>query len=78
MSFRYVCGNVGCANGCMGMCVPAQQLPAKPAPGGELPSYRPYVPVRGCICPPGANKDCESSTCPRKDLLGIMAEKRQV
>ena len=22
--------------------------------------------VRGCVCPPGANRDCESPTCPRK------------
>jgi hypothetical protein len=25
-------------------------------------------PPRGCICPPGANRDCESPTCPRKPL----------
>jgi hypothetical protein len=23
-------------------------------------------PPRGCICPPGANKECENQTCPRK------------
>lgn len=23
---------------------------------------------RGCICPPGANKDCENQFCPRKPL----------
>lgn len=27
-----------------------------------------YLPV-GCICPPGANKECERPDCPRKDLL---------
>ena len=26
------------------------------------------TPPRGCICPPGANKDCESPSCPRKPL----------
>jgi hypothetical protein len=26
----------------------------------------PLVPV-GCICPPGANKDCERPDCPRKN-----------
>jgi len=24
------------------------------------------APPRGCICPPGANKDCEAPMCPRK------------
>lgn len=28
------------------------------------PAYTP--PPLGCICPPGANKDCESPCCPRK------------
>lgn len=23
-------------------------------------------PVMGCICPPGANKECENPICPRK------------
>ena len=23
-------------------------------------------PPRGCICPPGANKECENQYCPRK------------
>ena len=23
-------------------------------------------PPRGCICPPGANKECENQFCPRK------------
>ena len=24
------------------------------------------TPVVGCVCPPGANKDCENPLCPRK------------
>jgi hypothetical protein len=27
-----------------------------------------YPPPVGCICPPGANKDCEAPLCPRKPL----------
>jgi hypothetical protein len=27
-----------------------------------------YVMSAGCICPPGANKECENPTCPRKPL----------
>lgn len=27
--------------------------------------------VRGCICPPGANKDCENQCCPRKPLPSV-------
>ena len=26
------------------------------------------LPPRGCICPPGANKECENQCCPRKAL----------
>lgn len=26
----------------------------------------PPAPIMGCICPPGANKDCENPLCPRK------------
>ena len=32
-------------------------------------TYSTYVPPpRGCICPPGANKECENQYCPRKAL----------
>lgn len=27
----------------------------------------PLVP-KGCICPPGANKDCEAADCPRRGV----------
>lgn len=30
------------------------------------PSYMPITVPVGCICPPGANKECENPTCPRK------------
>jgi len=35
----------------------------------DLP-VSPQVPT-GCICPPGANKDCEAPMCPRKNNLAI-------
>lgn len=25
-------------------------------------------PVAGCVCPPGANKECENPLCPRKPI----------
>lgn len=33
----------------------------------NLPLY-PMIPMiqSGCICPPGANRDCENPSCPRK------------
>lgn len=35
----------------------------------SFPTTLPALPVaRGCICPPGANRDCESPTCPRKPV----------
>ncbi len=34
---------------------------------GRQQLYQGYTPPpRGCICPPGANKDCEADHCPRK------------
>jgi hypothetical protein len=31
----------------------------------------PFTPITiGCICPPGANKECERRDCPRKALPG--------
>jgi hypothetical protein len=42
---------------------PAHQYPPMPQPTvTPWPSHRPF----GCICPSGANKDCESPACPRK------------
>ena len=44
-------------------------------PGPYYPSTNPmpnqinypiYMAPTGCICPPGANKECENPTCPRK------------
>lgn len=31
-----------------------------------MPTYMPFTIPVGCICPPGANKECENPTCPRK------------
>jgi hypothetical protein len=43
---------------------PAYQPRQMPADGQFTIPYVP--PVMGCICPPGANKDCENPTCPRR------------
>lgn len=51
------CANVLCAlHGCL------KQM----AGVGTYGTYTP--PPRGCICPPGANKECENQYCPRKAL----------
>ena len=68
-----LCGAYRCAYGCIGSCVPQYPFSGWPSPY-KIPEYRAEVPVRGCICPPGANKDCESLACPRKDLTGIVAK----
>lgn len=41
---------------------PAPQLPPQP----QIWNWAVQV---GCICPPGANKDCERLDCPRKSAL---------
>lgn len=30
------------------------------------------APRMGCVCPPGANKDCENPICPRRNIMGRM------
>lgn len=42
--------------------------PAAPFPAPYLPPQPILYPV-GCICPPGANKDCARPDCPRKNAL---------
>lgn len=37
-------------------------------PGYPFVSAPMFVPT-GCICPPGANKDCERPDCPRKNPM---------
>ena len=37
----------------------------------EIPKEMLTPPPRGCICPPGANKECENQYCPRKALPSI-------
>jgi hypothetical protein len=32
----------------------------------RLPPVPVLTPPMGCICPPGANKDCEAPMCPRQ------------
>lgn len=32
-----------------------------------IPQFPMLMPIHaGCICPPGANKECENPSCPRK------------
>lgn len=48
-------------------------------PAGDIPYPWPHwypafstafpQPQIGCICPPGANKECERPDCPRRNLL---------
>ena len=34
-----------------------------------LPQFKfETTPVVGCICPPGANRDCQAPACPRKPI----------
>lgn len=53
-------------------CGPGQGCqPPKPGcwgyPTTSVPIFTiPSTPL-GCICPAGANRDCENPTCPRKD-----------
>lgn len=52
------CANVLCAQyGCQ-----------KQMTGISQNNYTYMPPPRGCICPPGANKQCENQYCPRKAL----------
>lgn len=56
------CSNVLCVQ--YGWCQKMKQ-PGYPGAG----TYTSYIqPPRGCICPPGANKECENQYCPRKAL----------
>lgn len=37
-----------------------------PAPANQFVWSSPVTLPTGCICPPGANKECECRDCPRK------------
>ena len=45
------------------------------APYGPDPrdGCQPVGLTRGCICPPGANKECQAPMCPRQPLKGAQA-----
>lgn len=63
-------GGFTCPN--CGMWVYNQQVHdcVAPWPPNFTPPQLPYVlpqPI-GCICPPGANKECERMDCPRKGI----------
>ena len=48
-------------------CVRGQHFYTHPNPNyAEI--FTQFQKQYGCICPPGANKDCESPACPRKSL----------
>lgn len=55
--------------------------------GRGLPTGCPYctrvstpaaAPAMGCICPPGANKDCEAPLCPRRNPLKVVVTAAQM
>jgi hypothetical protein len=71
---------------CTGACrVPPYQCPAfMQTPPSWFPATGPAIPYQfavqmpienGCICPPGANKECERPDCPRKDRTQIATSK---
>lgn len=68
--------NTGCNGTCDSvLCAQYGCLKQMAGIGTEGNGYYTYVqpvqpvqPPRGCICPPGANKECENQYCPRKAL----------
>lgn len=75
-----LCGLGGCKEGIADPWRPVDPPPNVPSvvqPQGlpAMPTYSlPSAPA-GCICPPGANLQCQSPTCPRKPprRLGAIA-----
>ena len=59
-------GGFSCPN--CGMWVYSHQVHECHAPWPpNFPIPQTYIPQpMGCICPPGANKECENPLCPRK------------
>jgi hypothetical protein len=45
---------------------PREPFQAQPPGQNTLTMFGPYM---GCICPPGANLQCENPMCPRKDPM---------
>lgn len=43
-----------------------QEMKHSGYPGAGTYTLYTNPPPRGCICPPGANKECENQYCPRK------------
>lgn len=66
MTYTHQTCHLCMARGCDGSCTPWIDFgrPHNPCPP-PLPAAPTPAPV-GCICPPGANKECENPTCPRK------------
>ena len=59
-----ICGNILCAQyGCQ-----------KQMTGISQNNYTYMPPPRGCICPPGANKECENQYCPRKPVPPVSSQ----
>jgi len=45
----------------------SHQFPLVP----QMPFFREAMQPIGCICPPGANKECENPACPRKSHINV-------
>jgi hypothetical protein len=37
----------------------------------QMPFFHGVMQPVGCICPPGANKECENPACPRKSHVNV-------
>ena len=62
-----------------------KSIPSTPPTAGNIPwpyypqtnpmpnqiNYPIYMVPTGCICPPGANKECENPICPRKPQVNL-------
>lgn len=59
----YGCGRAPCFMDQAGYCVRC----ARPEPQPQ-PQVISIAPAMGCICPPGANLQCQNPNCPRKPM----------
>lgn len=49
----------------------SMNFPPIAVPNSPHPAQPWIAPSPGCICPPGANKECEAPACPRKNYLNM-------
>ncbi len=68
---KCACGSLFGADCDWVQCKAPWRSPYGVAPLPPTPLVTNWPPPFGCICPPGANKDCEAPLCPRKPLPGV-------